>query len=58
MTDATLFVGGRVFTGRRYAEALLVEGGRVLAVAGERPLRVDDLRHRFEAWLPAYMAGR
>jgi phosphoribosylformylglycinamidine synthase subunit PurL len=33
-------------------------GGRVLAVAGERPLRVGDLRSRFEEWLPAYMAGR
>jgi phosphoribosylformylglycinamidine synthase len=32
-------------------------GGAVLAVAGERPLRVDDLKRRFEAWLPAYMAG-
>ena len=33
-------------------------GGRVLALAGERPLRVEDLRARFEDWLPAYMAGR
>ncbi len=32
-------------------------GGRVLAVAGERPLRVADLIHRFEAWLPNYMAA-
>ena len=32
-------------------------GGAVLAVDGERPLRVEDLKHRFEAWLPAYMAG-
>ena len=32
-------------------------GGRVLALAGERPLPVDDLARRFEAWLPAYMAG-
>jgi phosphoribosylformylglycinamidine synthase subunit PurL len=32
-------------------------GGRVLAIAGERPLPVDDLKTRFEAWLPAYMAG-
>ncbi len=31
--------------------------GRVLAVAGERPLRVADLIHRFEAWLPNYMAA-
>ena len=32
-------------------------GGEVLAVAGERPLPVKDLRARFEAWLPAYMAA-
>jgi phosphoribosylformylglycinamidine synthase len=32
-------------------------GGEVLAVAGERPLLVKDLRARFEAWLPAYMAA-
>jgi phosphoribosylformylglycinamidine synthase subunit PurL len=32
-------------------------GGHVLAVADERPLRVDDLIKRFEGWLPAYMAG-
>jgi phosphoribosylformylglycinamidine synthase II len=33
-------------------------GGRVLAVADQRPLRVSDLRSRFEGWLPAYMAGQ
>jgi phosphoribosylformylglycinamidine synthase len=32
-------------------------GGPALALAGERPLRVDDLRERFESWLPAYMAA-
>ena len=32
-------------------------GGAVLAVDGERPLRVDELKWRFESWLPAYMAG-
>ena len=32
-------------------------GGEVLAVAGERPLLVKNLRARFEAWLPAYMAA-
>ena len=31
-------------------------GGRVLAVAGERPLPIGDLLSRFEDWLPAYMA--
>jgi phosphoribosylformylglycinamidine synthase subunit PurL len=32
-------------------------GGALLALTGERPLRLDDLKRRFEAWLPAYMAG-
>jgi len=32
-------------------------GGEVLALAGERPLRLADLLARFEAWLPAYMSG-
>ena len=33
-------------------------GGSVLALGDERPLRIDDLRARFENWLPSYMAGR
>ena len=32
-------------------------GGRILSLAGERPLRVDDLKHRHESWLPTYMAA-
>jgi phosphoribosylformylglycinamidine synthase subunit PurL len=32
-------------------------GGTLLAIAGEQPLRIDDLKRRFEAWLPTYMAG-
>ncbi len=32
-------------------------GGEVLALAGERAPRIDTLRARFEAWLPAYMAA-
>jgi phosphoribosylformylglycinamidine synthase len=32
-------------------------GGRVLAIAGERPLVVSELRSRFESWLPNYMAA-
>jgi phosphoribosylformylglycinamidine synthase subunit PurL len=32
-------------------------GGRVVAIEGERPLPVDELKNRFEAWLPAYMAA-
>ena len=35
MGDAIAFVGGRIFTGRRVVEALLVEEGRV-AAAGDR----------------------
>jgi predicted amidohydrolase YtcJ len=31
VTEATLWTGGRIFTGRRYVEALLVESGRVVA---------------------------
>ena len=33
-------------------------GGAALAVDGERPLPVAELKRRFEAWLPAYMAGQ
>jgi phosphoribosylformylglycinamidine synthase subunit PurL len=32
-------------------------GGRVLALGDERPLPINDLRRRFEHWLPAYMAS-
>jgi phosphoribosylformylglycinamidine synthase subunit PurL len=32
-------------------------GGRVLVIAGERPLVVGELRARFESWLPDYMAA-
>jgi phosphoribosylformylglycinamidine synthase len=32
-------------------------GGALLSIAGERPLRIADLKDRFEAWLPGYMAG-
>ncbi|HEY1983262.1 MAG TPA: AIR synthase-related protein, partial [Xanthobacteraceae bacterium] len=32
-------------------------GGDILAFGDERPLPVSDLGHRFEAWLPVYMAG-
>ena len=39
MTEATLWVGGRVHTGRRLAEALLVEGDRVAAVGTEDEVR-------------------
>jgi predicted amidohydrolase YtcJ len=39
MTRATAFVGGRVFTGRRYASALLVEGGEVSVVGTEAEVR-------------------
>jgi hypothetical protein len=32
-------------------------GGAVLAIAGERPLRIDDLKRRFEAWFSNYMTA-
>ncbi len=32
-------------------------GGAVVSLSGEQPLRVADLKRRFEAWLPAYMVG-
>jgi phosphoribosylformylglycinamidine synthase subunit PurL len=32
-------------------------GGRVLAIAEERPLLVSELQSRFEDWLPTYMAA-
>jgi phosphoribosylformylglycinamidine synthase len=32
-------------------------GGNVLSLSGERPLSVDELKKRFEGWLPAYMAA-
>jgi phosphoribosylformylglycinamidine synthase subunit PurL len=32
-------------------------GGRVLALDGERPLRIDRLVERYEGWLPTYMAA-
>ncbi|MFL4982978.1 MAG: AIR synthase related protein, partial [Xanthobacteraceae bacterium] len=31
--------------------------GETLTVSGERPILVGELKKRFEAWLPAYMAG-
>jgi phosphoribosylformylglycinamidine synthase subunit PurL len=31
-------------------------GGAVISLSGEQPLRVANLKQRFEAWLPAYMA--
>jgi phosphoribosylformylglycinamidine synthase len=32
-------------------------GGDALTLEGERPILIVKLRERFEAWLPAYMAG-
>jgi hypothetical protein len=34
-----------------------VTGGNALTLPGERPLAIAELRGKFEAWLPAYMAG-
>ena len=39
MTESDLFVGGRVFNGHTYAEALLVEDGEVLVAGPEREAR-------------------
>jgi hypothetical protein len=39
MSDARLWTGGRVFTGRRYAEAVLVDQGTVLAVGSDDAVR-------------------
>jgi predicted amidohydrolase YtcJ len=39
VTESDLFVGGRVFTGLSYAEALLVEDGEVLVAGTEREAR-------------------
>jgi phosphoribosylformylglycinamidine synthase subunit PurL len=39
------------------AQRLGVTGGEALALDEERTLAVRDLKARFEAWLPAYVAG-
>jgi predicted amidohydrolase YtcJ len=39
VTGSELFVGGRVFTGRRYCEALLVENGEVVVAGPESEAR-------------------
>ena len=39
------------------AARLGVTGGDALTIPGERPILVAGLREKFEAWLPAYMAG-
>ena len=39
MSEPRLWTGGRVFTGRRYAEAVLVDDGAVVAVGSETELR-------------------
>ncbi|MCI4339568.1 MAG: amidohydrolase [Thermoplasmata archaeon] len=39
MSESTLLVGGRVFTGRRYCEALLIENGQVLVAGSEAETR-------------------
>jgi phosphoribosylformylglycinamidine synthase subunit PurL len=37
--------------------AIGATGGAVISLHGERPLRPADIKQRFEAWLPAYVAG-
>ena len=49
VTEASLWSGGRVFTGRRYVEAVLVENGRVLfagALGGARRLAPTGVERR------------
>jgi hypothetical protein len=41
MTEATVLTGGRIFTGRRYVEAMLVEGATVVAAGSETEVRRD-----------------
>src|SRR5215468_5824506 len=36
--------------------AIGATGGAVVSLEGERPISVAELKQRFEAWLPAYMA--
>src|SRR5262249_21166754 len=38
-------------------QRLGVTGGTALTIPGERAMLVANLRERFEAWLPRYMAG-
>jgi len=38
-TEARLWTGGRVFTGQRYAEAVLLENGEVVAVGSDTDVR-------------------
>jgi phosphoribosylformylglycinamidine synthase len=40
------------------ARQLGLTGGNTLTVKGDHPILVAELRARFEAWLPDYMAGR
>jgi hypothetical protein len=35
-----------------------ITGGVAIAIADEMAVSVASLRERFEAWLPAYMAGQ
>ena len=39
MVDARRWIGGSIFTGTRYVEALLVEGERVLVAGTEEEVR-------------------
>ncbi len=39
MVDAHRWLGGRIFTGSRYAEALLIEDGRVVVAGSEEEVR-------------------
>jgi phosphoribosylformylglycinamidine synthase len=54
--DATIVIQRAKAAGVPLAR-LGATGGKVLAVADERPISVAQLKERFESWLPAYMSG-
>jgi phosphoribosylformylglycinamidine synthase len=54
--DADAIIGRAEAAGVPLAR-LGATGGKVLAIANERPLPITDLVAQFETWLPAYMTG-
>jgi phosphoribosylformylglycinamidine synthase len=54
--DADAIIGRAQAAGVPLAR-LGATGGKVLAIANERPLPITDLVAQFETWLPAYMTG-
>ncbi len=54
--DADAIIGRAQTAGVPLAR-LGATGGKVLAIANERPLPITDIVAQFETWLPAYMTG-